>query len=319
MPKDDMKFFCIALALACACLMFGSPLQAQSCDRQARAGLAKSGALNERRPIARTCRKETASRLRLRSVLRSSAVMIFDPKSKSVLFEKNSNRVMPIASITKLMTALIVLEAKQDMKEMLTVSNADVDRLKYSSSRLRVGTRLSRAAMLHLALMSSENRAASALGRHYPGGEAGFVVAMNRKARSLGMTSTRFVEPTGLSSGNVSTPSDLARLVIAAHRQRLIRHYSTDPEHTIKQGRLTTPYRNSNRLIASARWKIGVQKTGYTSEAGRCMVLHAVVKGRAVVMVFLDAHGKFARAIDANKIRYWLASGNPTMEKRRSK
>lgn len=215
---------------------------------------------------------------------------------------------MPIASVTKLMTALVVIDAAQDMEGMLTISNADVDRLKYSSSRLRIGTRLMRASMLHIALMSSENRAASALGRHYPGGTARIVAAMNTKARMLGMRNTRFVEPTGLSSANVSTPEDLARLVVAAQQQPLIRKYSTDRGYTIAQGRHRTAYRNSNRLIASSGWQIGMQKTGYIAEAGRCMVLHAVVKGRAVVMVFLDAHGKFSRARDANRVRSWLVS-----------
>ena len=242
------------------------------------------------------------------AALRSSAVMIFDPAVRKVLFQKNANVIMPIASVTKLMTALVVIRSGQDMNAMLTVTAADVDRIKYSSSRLRVGTRLTRSTMLHIALMSSENRAASALARHYPGGTAQFVRAMNARARALGMSNTRFVEPTGLSSSNVSTSADLAKLVMAAQGEALIRKYSTDADHTISQGRLKTVYRNSNRLIAGGRWHIGMQKTGYISEAGRCMVLHAKVKGRAVVMIFLDAHGKFARARDANQVRAWLVS-----------
>ena len=242
------------------------------------------------------------------TALRSGAILILDPTTRKVLYQKNASVVMPIASVTKLMTALIVIDAGQNMEGMLAISNADVDRLKYSSSRLRIGTRLTRASMLHIALMSSENRAASALGRHYPGGTARFVAAMNAKARMLGMSNTRFVEPTGLSSANVSTPEDLAKLVVAAQQQPLIRKYSTDRGYTIAQGRHRTAYRNSNRLIASSGWQIGMQKTGYISEAGRCMVLHAVVKGRAVVMVFLDAHGKFSRARDANRVRSWLVS-----------
>jgi D-alanyl-D-alanine endopeptidase (penicillin-binding protein 7) len=243
------------------------------------------------------------------AALRSSAVLIVDPLSGQKLFEKNADAVMPIASLTKLMTALVVVEARQDMEQVLTVTTADVDRLKYSSSRLRVGTRLSRSAMLHIALMSSENRAAAALGRSFPGGVHQFVAAMNAKAQSLGMASTRFVEPTGLSSANVSTPEDLAKLVLAAHQHQLIRRYSTDSRHAILQGGRTTAYRNSNRLIANPGWDIGLQKTGYIVEAGRCMVLHAQIKGRAVVMVFLDAHGKFSRAADANRVRSWLGSG----------
>ena len=248
------------------------------------------------------------SRAPTMTALRSSAILILDPITRQVLYQKNAQMVMPIASVTKLMTALVVIEAGQAMGELLTVTDADVDRLKYSSSRLRIGTRLTRAALLHIALMSSENRAASALGRHYPGGSARLVMAMNARARALGMRDSRFVEPTGLSSANVATPADLARLVLAAQQQALIRAYSTDPDHTIAQGRARTVYRNSNRLIASAGWDIGMQKTGYISEAGRCMVLHAVVKGRAVIMVFLDAHGKFSRARDANQVRSWLVS-----------
>jgi len=239
--------------------------------------------------------------------LKSSAVLILDPKTKAVLYGKNAQAVMPIASLTKLMTAMVVLEARQNMAEMLTVTDADVDRLKYSSSRLHVGTRLSRSAMLHIALMSSENRAASALGRHYPGGTKAFVAAMNTKARALGMRRTRYVEPTGLSSANVSTPEDLARLVVAAERHALIRRYSTDRHFTIRQGRQHTDYHNTNRLTANPRWKIRLQKTGYIAEAGRCMVLHATVAGRPTVMVFLDAQGKFSRAADANRVRAWLA------------
>ena len=242
------------------------------------------------------------------AALRSSAVMIFDPAVRKVLFQKNANVIMPIASVTKLMTALVVIRSGQDMNAMLTVTAADVDRIKYSSSRLRVGTRLTRSTMLHIGLMCSETCAASALQRHYPGGTAQFVRAMNARARALGMSNTRFVEPTGLSSSNVSTSADLAKLVMAAQGEALIRKYSTDADHTISQGRLKTVYRNSNRLIAGGRWHIGMQKTGYISEAGRCMVLHAKVKGRAVVMIFLDAHGKFARARDANQVRAWLVS-----------
>lgn len=253
--------------------------------------------------------RATTPRMVKRAALRSGAVMILDPSTRKVLYSKNASTVMPIASVTKLMTALVVINAGQDMGEMLAITDADIDRLKYSSSRLRVGTRLTRAAMLHIALMSSENRAASALGRHYPAGTAGFVKAMNAKARALGMSNSRFVEPTGLSSANVSTPEDLAKLVVAAQREPLIRKYSTDPAHTIAQGRARTAYRNSNRLIASAGWNIGMQKTGYISEAGRCMVLHAMVRGRAVVMVFLDAHGKYSRARDANRVRSWLVGG----------
>lgn len=250
------------------------------------------------------------------AALRSSAVMILDPATQEVLFEKNAGSVMPIASLTKLMTAMVIVESKQDMDELVSVTALDVDRLKHSSSRLRVGTRLTRTAMLHIALMSSENRAASALGRNYPGGLPAFVTAMNAKAAALGMTRTRYVEPTGLSSDNVSTAQDLAKLVVAAQRQPLIRAYSTDHDYTIRQGRQSTLYRNTNRLISNASWDIGLQKTGYINEAGRCMVLHATIKDRVVVMVFLDAQGKFSRAADANRVRAWLAAGHMTTAQR---
>lgn len=256
--------------------------------------------------VARPVRANAPSVARL-AALTSSAVVILDPNSGQVLYQRNQHAVMPIASLTKLMTALVVLEAGQDMGQMLTVTGADIDRLKYSSSRLQVGTRLTRGAMLHLALMSSENRAASALGRHYPGGTRQFVQAMNRQARALGMARTRYVEPTGLSSANVSTPSDLARLVIAAAKNALIRRYSTDHQFSIRQGRATSVYHNTNRLTANANWRIRLQKTGYISEAGRCMVLYTLVNNRPTVMVFLDAQGRYAHAADANQVRSWLA------------
>ena len=249
------------------------------------------------------------------AALRSSAVLILDPKTQKVLYQKHADAVMPIASLTKLMTALVVLDARQDMKESLTVTDADVDRLKYSHSRLRVGTRLPRTTMLHLALMSSENRAAAALGRSYPGGTASFVAAMNAKARALGMQHTHYVEPTGLSSANVSTPEDLAKLVVAVETHPLIRRYTTDREFSIRQGRDRTVYHNSNRLTASRSWKIRLQKTGYISEAGRCMVLQAAIRGRPTVMVFLDSQGKFSRAADANRVRAWLTSFNPLAQR----
>jgi len=297
----------LAIAAVLALTALATPALARSVAATARAVVQ---APVDGHPKAKLGQRQRANLLRVSSLtaLRSSAILILDPTTRKVLYQKNASMVMPIASVTKLMTALVVIDAGQDMGGVLSISDADVDRLKYSSSRLRIGTRLTRASMLHIALMSSENRAASALGRHYPGGTARFVAAMNTKARLLGMRNTRFVEPTGLSSANVSTPEDLAKLVVAAQQQPLIRKYSTDRGYTIAQGRHRTAYRNSNRLIASSGWQIGMQKTGYISEAGRCMVLHAVVKGRAVVMVFLDAHGKFSRARDANRVRSWLVS-----------
>jgi D-alanyl-D-alanine endopeptidase (penicillin-binding protein 7) len=252
--------------------------QAQAAHRShAHAAAGKQQHTRHRASTARVHYRAAAINADSPTALRSGAVMILDPASGAVLFAKNSATPMPIASLTKLMTAMVVVEAKQDMDEPVTVTDADVDRLKHSSSRLRVGTRLTRTAMLHIALMSSENRAASALGRNYPGGQPAFVAAMNAKAATLGMLHTHYVEPTGLSSSNVSTAEDLSKLVIAAQREPLIRAYSTDRDYTIRQGGRATPYRNTNRLISNSSWNIGLQKTGYINEAGRCMVLHAII------------------------------------------
>jgi len=269
-----------------------------------------AGLLASAAPSVQAADARNAHAARL-GALKSSAVLILDARTRKVLYQKNARAALPIASLTKLMTALVVLEAKQDMAQLLAITTADVDRLKFSSSRLRVGTRLPRTAMLHLALMSSENRAASALGRNYPGGTRRFVAAMNAKARALGMRSTRYVEPTGLSRANVASPEDLAKLVLAVERHPLIRRYSTDRHFSIRQGRDRTDYHNTNRLTANPGWKIRLQKTGYIAEAGRCMLLHAAVKGRPTIMVFLDAQGKYSRAADANSVRSWLSRLNP--------
>lgn len=238
--------------------------------------------------------------------LKSGSALVLDATTSEVLFSKNPDSVLPIASLTKLMTALVVLDAKLDMTEVLTVTADDLDRYKGTSSRLRIGSRLSRADMLHIALMSSENRAASALGRHYPGGLSSFVAAMNTKARALGMIDTRYVEPTGLSSQNVSSARDLAKLVSAANEYPLVRQYSTSEAYQVDPGGRPLQYRTSNRLVVSNGWDIDLQKTGYISEAGRCLVMRTVIAGRPVVMVFLDAHGKFSRAADAARVRSWL-------------
>jgi D-alanyl-D-alanine endopeptidase (penicillin-binding protein 7) len=238
--------------------------------------------------------------------LQSNAALVLDPFNSEVLFAKNSQEVLPIASITKLMTALVVVEAQQDMAEVLAVSKDDIDKLKNTSSRLRIGSKLTRANMLHIALMSSENRAASALGRHYPGGVNAFVTAMNAKAKTLGMTDTHYVEPTGLSSLNVSSARDLAKLVIRAQQHPIIRQYTTHTEYAVDPGGPVLQYRNSNRLVANSKWKIGLQKTGYISEAGHCLVMQVMIKGRSIVMVFLDAKGRFSRSSDAGRIRKWL-------------
>lgn len=238
--------------------------------------------------------------------LKSNAALVLDSSNSEVLFAKNSHAVLPIASITKLMTALVVVEADQNMAEMLEVTADDIDRIKHTGSRLRIGSQLTRSNMLHIALMSSENRAASALGRHYPGGVRAFVRAMNAKANALGMTDTHYSEPTGLSRHNVSSARDLAKLVIAAHQHPLIRQYSTHSAYKVAPGGPMLQYRNSNRLITNPNWDIDLQKTGYIAEAGRCVVMQAMIQGRSVVMIFLNAKGKFSRASDAGLMRTWL-------------
>ncbi len=238
--------------------------------------------------------------------LKSAVALVLDQDTDEVLFAKNAKAVLPIASLTKLMTALVVTQAGQPLDEVLTITQADVDTEKGSRSRLRVGTQLTRGEMLHLALMSSENRAASALGRHYPGGLDAFVREMNRKAEELGMSHTRYVEPTGLSSANQSSARDLATLVKAAYEVELIRELSTSTEYQVEVGNRQLQYRTTNGLVRDPTWEIGLQKTGYISEAGRCLVMQAEMLGRKLIMVFLDSTGKYSRIGDANRMRDWL-------------
>ncbi|MBT9488800.1 MAG: D-alanyl-D-alanine endopeptidase [Rubrivivax sp.] len=240
--------------------------------------------------------------------LKSSVALVIDQDTDEVLFSKNSDAVLPIASITKLMTAMVVVQAGQSLDEMLTVTQEDVDTEKGSGSRLAVGTQLSRGEMLHLALMSSENRAANALGRHYPGGIKAFVSAMNAKAGLLGMHATRYVEPTGLSSDNQSSAHDLAMLVKAASDQPLIRELSTAQETAVAIGRRQLQFRNTNALVRDPSWSIGLQKTGYISEAGRCVVMQAQMAGRKLIMVLLDSAGRYSRIGDAERLRTFLSS-----------
>ncbi len=240
--------------------------------------------------------------------LRSSVALIVDQDTEEVLLAKNAGAVLPIASITKLMTALVVSEAGQSMNELLTVTEAEIDTEKGSRSRLAVGTQLTRGEMLHLALMSSENRAAHALARYYPGGLQAAVHAMNAKALALGMSATHYVEPTGLSSGNQSSASDLAKLVKVAYSVPLLRELSTSPEYTVRVGRKDVEFHTTNSLVKSPSWEIGLQKTGYISEAGRCLVMQTQLAGRRLVMVFLDSAGRYSRLGDAERVRKWLAS-----------
>lgn len=247
-----------------------------------------------------------------RLALQSAAVLVQDQATGTVLFEKNSNAVLPIASITKLMTAMVVLDAQPDPQEMLTIGDQDVDTLKGTRSRLRVGTQLTREEMLRLALMSSENRAASALSRHYPGGRPAFVAAMNAKTRALGLNDTRFEDPTGLTAANVSSPHDLAKMVDAAHQYPLIREFSTTAEDEVTIAGRTQQFRNTNTLVrnSNSSWDIGLSKTGYINEAGKCLVMQAWINSKPVIIVLLDSLGKMTRIGDANRIKRWVETAS---------
>jgi len=238
--------------------------------------------------------------------LKSSVALVVDQQTNEVLYSKNDKAVLPIASLTKLMTGLLISDAHLPMDESITITSDDVDTEKYSSSRLLVGSVLTRAELLHLALMSSENRAAHALARTSPGGLDNFVARMNAKARALGMTDTVYVEPTGLSSSNRSSARDLVKLVDVAHQHPLMRELTTSPGFEVDVGRRTLQYNNTNRLVKNPTWDIGLQKTGYISEAGRCLVMQASVAGRNLIMVFLDSAGKLSRFADAERVRHWI-------------
>ena len=247
--------------------------------------------------------------------LKSSVALVIDQDTREVLFSKNDRAVLPIASLTKLMTGVIISGAKLPMDEMITVTQDDVDTEKHSRSRLSVGTTLTRGEMLHLALMSSENRAAHALGRTYPGGMATFVSLMNAKAKMLGMTGTSYVEPTGLSSLNQSSAQDLATLVNAAHGDPMLRELSTSTGYQVAVGSRTLQYNNTNRLVKNPEWEIGLQKTGYITEAGQCLVMQTKIAGRKLIMVFLDSAGKLSRLGDAERVRRWVES-NPVADQK---
>jgi D-alanyl-D-alanine endopeptidase (penicillin-binding protein 7) len=237
--------------------------------------------------------------------LKSHVALVVDQDTDEVLFEKNTHAVLPIASITKLMTALLTVEADLPLDEELKVTSDELVRAGIRSN-LRPGLTMTRGTALHLALMSSENRAAQLLGRTYPGGLATFVEAMNAKARMLGMSDSHFVDPTGLSPDNRSSANDLVRLVKAAYEYDVIREYSVSGELALPVGKRTVRYGSTNRLTSNPDWEIGLQKTGYISAAGRCLVMQAVIEGRRVVMVLLDSVGKYSRIADAQRIRDWL-------------
>ena len=238
--------------------------------------------------------------------LKSTAALVIEQGGRT-LYAKNVDAVVPIASITKLMTAMVVLDANLDLRENVVISDDDLDMLKHTRSRLKIGTELSRDELLRLALMASENRAAAALGRAYPGGTHAFVAAMNQKAAALGMTRSRFVDSTGLSSDNVSTAQDLAKMVTAAYRYPLINEYTTTASYAVRadSGRMLN-FSNSNGLVKDGGWHIDVSKTGYIAEAGRCLVMQARIAAKPVVIVLLDSWGRYTRIGDANRIKRWM-------------
>jgi D-alanyl-D-alanine endopeptidase (penicillin-binding protein 7) len=243
--------------------------------------------------------------------LASANVLVLDAASKETVYAKGANDVTAIASLTKLMTAIVTLDADLPLDEPIAIDTEDFDYLKGTRSRLRMGAELPRAEMLRLALMASENRAAASLARNYPGGTDAFVAAMNEKARALGMTKTRYADPTGLSARNVSTASDLALLVGAASEYPLIREFSTTPSHYVEvpsTGQLLG-FNNTNRLVASSGWDILLSKTGYIREAGKCLVMLATIASRPFVIVLLDSAGRYTRLGDAERVRYWLETG----------
>ncbi|KND58226.1 Murein-DD-endopeptidase [Candidatus Paraburkholderia schumanniana] len=238
--------------------------------------------------------------------LRSSVAYVVNQNTPETLFDKNSRAVVPIASITKLMTAMVVLDSHMPLTDEITVTDEDRDYEKFTGSRLAVGSVLNREDMLHIALMASENRAAAALSRYYPGGRPAFIAAMNAKAKSLGMTDTYFENSTGLTSQNVSSARDLVKMVNAAYQYPLIRKFSTDRSYDVFTGKRSLAYRSTNALVRNASWDIGLQKTGFINEAGECLVMQATIHGRPVVMVLLDSYGKYSRFADAGRLRSYL-------------
>jgi D-alanyl-D-alanine endopeptidase (penicillin-binding protein 7) len=242
-------------------------------------------------------------------MLRSSVAYVIDQNTGESLFDKNSRAVVPIASITKLMTSMVVLDSKEPMTDQIEVTDEDRDYEKNTGSRLSVGSVLSREDMLHIALMASENRAAAALSRYFPGGRPAFLAAMNAKARQLGMTDTHFENPTGLTSQNVSSARDLVKMVNAAYQYPLIRKFSTDHSYEVYTGKRSLAYNSTNALVRNPTWDIGLQKTGFINEAGECLVMQATIHGRPMIIVLLDSSGKYSRFADATRLRTWLDNG----------
>ncbi|SDG99267.1 D-alanyl-D-alanine endopeptidase [Paraburkholderia phenazinium] len=241
--------------------------------------------------------------------LRSSVAYVVDQNTGEALFDKNSRAVVPIASITKLMTSMVVLDSKAPLTEQIEVTDEDRDYIKNTGSRLAVGSVLSREDMLHIALMASENRAAAALSRYFPGGRPAFIAAMNAKAKQLGMTDTHFESPSGLTSENVSSARDLVKMVNAAYQYPMIREFSTDRSYEVYTGKRSIAYNSTNALVRNPTWDIGLQKTGFINEAGECMVMQTTIHGRPMIVVLLDSSGKYSRFADATRLRTWLDNG----------
>ena len=286
----------------------------QKCKTKPAAGKPTSMKVTKKPIITKNCKRIQASpgRHSDRLVVQSGAALVVEQHAGDALFQKNANQILPIASITKLMTAMVVLDSSPAMQTLITITDEDVDYLRGSHSRLPVGFVLARESALLLALMSSENRAAHALARHYPGGIHAFLSAMNTKAKALGMFNTHFEDPTGLTDNNVSTAIDLAKMVTAAYKYPLIREFTTTSERQIEVDGREVAYHNTNPLVRNSAWEVGLSKTGYISEAGRCLVMQARVAEKPVVIVLLDSAGRLTRIGDANRIKRWMESGyNP--------
>lgn len=251
-----------------------------------------------------------------RLALHSASVLVQDQKTGEPILQKHCDDVLPVASLTKLMTAMVILDSKVDLGERLTILEEDKDMLRHSRSRLPVGTVLTRSEALQLALMASENRAAHALGRTFPGGLQAFVAEMNAKARAMGLATARFEDPTGLSSGNKASAWEMARIVDQAYRHPLVRTFSTRARATVAYKRRSIEFHNSNMLLASSRWRIGLSKTGFIEESGQCLVMQAQLAKRPVLIVLLDANGRHSRFDDANRIRQWMEGSDPVRPRR---
>jgi len=315
---DRVKFKLSTLLAICVALAIGTldaAMPAEAAGTKKQAAQPKISKTSKAKP-AKNAAKKVEPRAEVQDsdnlFLKSSAVLVQDQTSGEILFEKNSDAVLPIASITKLMTAMVVLDAQLSLSEMLTIGHEDMDTLKGTRSRLKVGAHLSREDMLLLALMASENRAASALSRHYPGGDKAFIEAMNYKAAAIGLKDTHFTDPTGLSAANVSSARDLTKMVAASSHYPLIRELSTTSDRTVLVGGRPMAYRNTNTLVRSAAsgWEIAVSKTGYIREAGKCLVMQAWLNNRPVVIVLLDSWGKLTRIGDANRIKRWIENAS---------